>query len=89
MFKADEESNANPWELEIMCRDRKFLKDVVKAILKEGQINFEVELLRFTGMNGDIDGRYSVFMWGVWFNNLNRITRSLKRIEKKFEKIPI
>ena len=45
MIKTDESSKANCWELEILCKDKKYLDKVVKAILKYGNINFEVEII--------------------------------------------
>lgn len=34
MIKSDENSNAQSWELEISCKNKKYLDAVVKAILK-------------------------------------------------------
>ncbi len=37
-----ENSKAQSWELEVTCKDRKYLNAVVKAILKYGMMEFEV-----------------------------------------------
>ena len=69
MINTDEKSNAQCWELEVTCKNKKYLNAVVKAILKYGVINFEVENIEYMGRNDDWDGRYLVLMWSSWFNN--------------------
>jgi hypothetical protein len=87
MIKLDEKSNAQAWELEVTCRNKKYLDEVVKAILKYGFINFEVELVECLSNHEEYNGRYTVLMWCSWFNNLSNIAKDLAKIETKFEKI--
>jgi len=82
----DEKSNAQSWELEVTCKNRKYLNAVVKSILKYGMINFTVEFVDWNYCHeGGHDGRYIVFMWCSWFNNLSAISKDLAKIEKKLE----
>jgi len=87
MIKLDEKSNAQAWELEVTCRNKKYLDKVVKAILKYGMINFEVELVECLSNHEEYNGRYTVLMWCSWFHNLADIAKDLSEIEDKFEKI--
>jgi len=87
MIKLDEKSNAQAWELEVTCRNKKYLDEVVKAILKYGMINFEVELVECLSNHKEYNGRYTVLMWCSWFHNLADIAKDLSEIEDKFEKI--
>jgi len=87
MIKLDEKSNAQAWELEVTCRNKKYLDEVVKAILKYGMINFEVELVECLSNHEEYNGRYTVVMWCSWFHNLADIAKDLSEIEDKFEKI--
>ena len=48
MINTDEKSNAQSWELEVTCKNKKYLKAVVKAILKYGMIEFEVNVVEYT-----------------------------------------
>jgi hypothetical protein len=86
-MKLDEKSNAQAWELEVTCKNKKYLDEVVKAILKYGMINFEVELVECLSNYEEYNGRYTVLMWCSWFNNLSNIAKDLSEIEDKFEKI--
>lgn len=86
MIKVDEKSNAQSWELEITCKNKKYLDEVVMAILKYGMIDFEVNNVECISNNPDWDGRYTVLMWCSWFNNLKDITADLAEIEKRLEK---
>lgn len=87
MIKSNTDSNAQNWELEVICKNKKYLDAVVKALLKSNIINFQVELIDVHHhYDGDFDGRYTVFMWSSWFNNLSNMSDKLKRIEKKFDK---
>lgn len=87
MIKSDDKSNAQCWELEVTCKNRKYLKDIVGALLKHGMINFEVELIDYHYFNEDgMDARYTVFMWCTCFNHLLGISTDLQRIEDKHEK---
>lgn len=85
MIKLDNnDSNGNPWELEILCKNKEYLNLFIKEIIKLGNINFEVECNDVGGdTNGNFDGTYSVLLWSYWFNNLNTVTKKLKKIEKK------
>jgi len=85
MIKTDEKSNAQSWELEVTCKNKKYLDAVVKAVLKYGMINFEVEVGEPYHNTPDWDGRYTVLMWCSWFENLKRLTKDLAKIEKKLD----
>ena len=83
MIKVDEKSNAQSWELEVTCKNKKYLDEVVKAILSYGMIDFKVENVEcFSNCDG-WESRYTVFMWCCWFNNLANISKDLKKIEKR------
>jgi hypothetical protein len=86
MINVDEKSNAQSWELEVTCKNKIYLDAVVSAILKYGMIEFEVNLVDvITSYDGIFDGRYTVFMWCSWFNNLKNISKDLAKIEKDIE----
>lgn len=85
MLKVDNRSNAQSWELEVTCKNKKYLDEVVKAILKYGMINFEVELIDCITNHEKWNGRYTVLMWCSWFNNLANISKDLAKIEKRLE----
>ena len=85
MIKEDEKSNSQSWELEVTCKNKEYLDKVVKAILKYGMINFEVECVECLSNMDGWDGRYTVLMWCSWFNNLSKLAKDLKRIEQNFE----
>jgi len=87
MVNTDEKSNAQSWELEITCKNKKYLDAVVKAVLKYGMMNFEVENIECTTNHERWDGRYLVLIWCSWFSNLSNLSKDLARIEKKLEKI--
>jgi len=87
MIKGNENSNAQTWELEVICKNKKYLDAVVIAILKYGCINFEVECIDCISNSDEWDGRYTVLMWCSWFNNLKNITKDLAKIEKEFESL--
>lgn len=82
----DEKSNAQSWELEVTCKNKKYLDEVVMAILKYGMINFEVINVECLSSHNGWDGRYTVLMWCNWFKNLELISKDLSKIENKFEK---
>ena len=86
MINADEKSNDQSWELEVACKNKKYLDAVVKAILRYGMINFEVEVVECSSNQDGWDGRYTVLMWCSWFNNLRDISKDLAKIEKKLDK---
>jgi len=57
MIKFDEKSNAQSWKLEVTCKNKKYLEEVVKVILKYGMVDFNVEnidffLIPMIGMGG-------------------------------------
>ena len=83
MIKLDEKSNAQSWELEVTCKNKKYLDEVVKAVLSYGMIDFEVENVEYLSNSDGWEGRYTVFMWCNWFNNLASISKDLKKIEKR------
>ena len=76
-------SNAQQWELEIICKNTTYLNAVVKAILKYKKIDFQVECVNQFGMGE----RYVVGLECSWFSNLSLIAKDLYAIEKKQEKI--
>lgn len=86
MIKSDENSNAQTWELEISCKNKKYLDAVVEAILKYGILNFEVEVGECIGNHPEWDSRYTVLIWCSWFNNLASIANDLAEIQEKLEK---
>ncbi len=85
MINTDEKSNAQSWELEVTCKNKKYRNAVVKAILKYGMIDFEVTNVEYLGYNDDWEGRYLIFIWSAWFSNLKRISKDLAKIEKKLD----
>ena len=85
MMKLDEKSNAQSWELEITCKNKKYLDEVVKSILKYGMIDFEVNNTECLSNADEWDGRYTVLMWCSWFNNLKNITTDLAEIEERLQ----
>lgn len=85
MINTDTQSNAQSWELEVICKNKKYLNAVVKAILKYGMINFEVEVVDYAGYNDGWEGRYTVLMWCPWFNILKSVSKDLAKIEKKLD----
>jgi hypothetical protein len=87
-MKLDDKSNTQSWELEVTCKNKKYLDEVVMAILKYGMIDFEVEnvecITNAGGVNEDEwDGRYTVLMWCSWFKILKDIANDLAEIELK------
>lgn len=87
MINTNEESNAQSWELEVTCKNKKYLDAVVKAILKYGLIEFEVNIVEFFANQDDCEGRYTVLMWSCWFHNLKMISKDLAKIEKELDEI--
>lgn len=87
MIKGDSASNAQSWELEVVCKNRKYLTDVVNAILDDGKIDFEVCNVDggFTFDTDEFDGHYTVLMSCSWFHNLKLIADALEKIEEKYE----
>ena len=85
MIKGNEDSNAQSWELEVVCKNKEYLNAVVNAILKYGTIGFEVEVIEYHGYNDGWEGRYTVLMWCSWFNILKRVSKDLAKIEKQLD----
>lgn len=87
MIKQNELSNAQSWELEVVCKNKEYLNQVVMAILEYGMLNFEVECCSDVIANHEreFDGHYTVLIFGHWFNNLNDLTADLKCIEEKLK----
>lgn len=85
MINIDEDSKAQGWELEITCKNRKYLNRVVGAILKYGMLNFEVNIVDCHSNHDGWEGSYTVLIWCSWFNNLADIASDLKEIESELE----
>ena len=85
MDKKNENSNAQSWELEIVCKNKKYLDKVVIALLEIGIIDFAVEQIENYSDYKGIEGRYTVFMSCAWFHNLKSVARKLNRIEKELD----
>ena len=85
MINTDEKSNGQSWELEVTCKNKKYLDAVVKAILKYGMIEFQVTTVECFHTHPEWDGRYLVLMWCSWFHNLKDIAKDLAKIEKEYE----
>ena len=87
MLNIDPNSNSQGWELEITCKNKKYLDAVVKAILYYGMIDFEVEGVECLSNLPDEpwDGRYLVLMRCSWFHNLKDIAEALAEIEQRFD----
>jgi hypothetical protein len=89
MVKQNELSNAQTWELEVVCKNKEYLTQVVNSILNYGMLDFEVECCNdvFQDHGGDFNGHYTVLIFGSWFNNLNNLTNDLKNIEEKLDNL--
>lgn len=84
MINSGIKSNAQPWELEVVCKNKKYLDEVVKAVLKCGNLSFEVNTEELSSdSNGNFDGIYTVLIWCCWFNNLSSLAQDLEKIETK------
>lgn len=81
----NKESNAQNWELEVTCKNKAILDDVVNALLEIGVIGFEVETVDIDRTPDRLDGRYIVFMECAWFHNLKELVDKLAQIENKHE----
>ena len=86
MIKEDVQSNAQSWELEVICKNKKYLDAVISAILKYGMMNFEVNIIDYHSYHDEsFDGRYTVLIWCSWFRNLSSLTTDLENIEKELD----
>lgn len=81
----NETSNAQSWELQVVCKNKKYLTEVVTAILKHNVIDFEVENMEIYSCLDEVDRRYLVTMTSSWFHNLEEVSKSLSKIEDKLE----
>lgn len=86
MIKCDESSNSQYWELEVVCKNRTYLNEVVDAILKYGMINFEVKVGDCTSNHNGWEGRYTVLIWCSWFSILADLCNDFAEIEKRLDK---
>jgi hypothetical protein len=57
----------------------------VKAILKYGMIDFEVNNVEYHAYHDGYDARYTVLMWCSWFHILKNVAKDLAKIEKKLD----
>ncbi len=85
MIKQDDKSNAQSWELEVTCKNITWLKRVVDVILDYGMFDFDVENVECLSNQDGWDGRYTVLIYGNWFNNLSNLSQDLEKIENEFE----
>jgi len=85
MLKGNNDSKAQNWELEVVCKNKKYMGAIVKAIVKIGKIGFEVEVGECFQTDPSFDASYNVLMWCSWFINLGDVAKELVRIESKFE----
>lgn len=84
MINTDVNSNTQSWELEVVCKNKQYLDEVVGVILKYGMIEFEVDIVEYSPkFDNTFDGRYTVLMWCSWFNNLKNLAEDLDNIEKR------
>ena len=87
MIKTDEKSNAQSWELEIICKNKKYFDEVIAALLKHGMMSFEVEVGDVITTGPKWNSRYIVLIWCSWFNNLANLANDLQEIEERLERI--
>ena len=87
MINSDVKSNAQPWELEVVCKSKEYLSEVVNAIIKYGHINFQVDVVECVNYADTTKSVYTVLMWSSWFHNLAAIGSDLKEIEEKLDKM--
>lgn len=88
MIKGNEDSQAQSWELEVICKNKKYCDAVIKTLLNHGWVDFEVTSLQPKGKDRDTglwEGSYSILMWSHWFTNLASLTADLKDIEHELE----
>jgi hypothetical protein len=89
MIKADENSNAQCWELEIACKNIFYKNAVVDALKDFGMLSYEVEvgerLCSLTKDPADWNSRYTILIWCSWFNNLAPLALRLEKIERELE----
>ena len=80
-------SNAQSWELEVVCKNKQYMIDIVDYLSKDGVYNFGVEIIEYHAPSEDeSDGKYIVFVSCSWFSNIHCLALKLEEIEKKHEK---
>lgn len=86
MINSNEESAANLWELEILAQTPDMLNDIVKNLTIIGVSGYEVNQVSKTLRNYDdrFDCKYTILIWSCCFEHLYKITKILKKIEKKY-----
>ena len=90
MIKSDLNSQANPWELEVLCKNRDYLNKVIEAILSFGHFNFEVETIEITSNHPEFQGIYTGLVAGSWLSNSHDLAEKLSIIENgKHSNYPI
>lgn len=78
-------SNAQSWELEVVCKDKKYRDGVIKILTRyEPFFAFEIDYTE-DGMGFQGTGRCTIFIAGCWFNNLAAIARKLDILEKHLD----
>lgn len=83
MEKIDLNSNAQSWELKLVCKNNKYLNKIVKRIIKYGFIDFQVSLIEgASNSEGIFEGSYLVVLSSCWLNNLKRISIDFNKIEE-------
>ena len=70
MIKVDERSNAQSWELEITCKNKKYLDAVVGELLKIGKINFQVQNIESYAIPGLDKNQISPTKWQKFMKTL-------------------
>ena len=74
MQHIDEKTSKRGWELEIVCEDRGYLKQVILAI--PNYVKFDIN--KIDTKQGE---RCTVLIWGIWIHSLYDFTKSLNEIE--------
>lgn len=73
----DEMTNAQGWELEIVCKNIEYKKAVIKMLSKE-KMDFSVRYVD----NDRLEDRWVIFISCCWFHNLAHIAKKLEIIER-------
>ena len=82
MINTDEKSNTQSWELEVTCKNKEYLNQIVSIILSVGIIEFEVNTVDGYFNEDDVwEGRYLVLLWCSGFTNLNHVSKEFAQIE--------
>jgi len=88
MINSDEQSNANLWELEVLVQNKEMLIDITQNLAQLGVEGFEARQVGETlhAYEKDFECKYTLLIWGCWFNNLHYVTKMIKKVEKKYDK---